>query len=60
MKRIKQISLDILVDENTDGCKLAEEVADFLEENGHEVLGTDFGGDMTDVYKNEYGYDIEE
>lgn len=58
MKRVKQISFDILVNENVDGCDFAEEVADFLEENGYKVLGAGFQEDMTDVYKNEYGLEI--
>lgn len=59
MKRVKQISFDILVDENVDGCDFAEEVADFLEANGYKVLGAGFQEDMTDVYENEYGYSME-
>lgn len=60
MKRVKQISLDILVDENVDGCELAEMIADFLEKNRYTILGAGFQEDMTDVYKNEYGYNMEE
>lgn len=59
MKKVKQISLDILVDENVDGCDFAEEVADFLEANGYTVLGAGFQEDMTDIYENEYGYSMD-
>ena len=51
MKRIKQISLDILVYNDVDGCELAEEIADFLEENGYGVIGAGFQEDMTDKYR---------
>lgn len=60
MKRVKQINLDIVVDESADGYNFAEEVADFLSQNGFDVLGADFQEDMTDVYKNEYGYDLDD
>ena len=59
MKKVKQISFDILVDENVDGCDFAEDVADFLEANGYVVLGAGFQEDMTEVYK-EYGYSMED
>lgn len=59
MKRVKQISFDILVDENIDGVDFAEEVADFLNANGYKVLGAGFQEDMTEVYKNEYGYSMD-
>lgn len=54
MKKVKQISFDILVDENVDGCDFAEEVADFLEANGYKVLGAGFQEDMTDEYIEHY------
>lgn len=57
MKRVKQISLDVLVDGNIDGCKLAEEIADFLEVNKYDVLVSEFQEDMTDIYKK-YGYSM--
>lgn len=50
MKRVKQISFDVLVNENIDGCDLAEEIADFLEANGYRVLGAGFQDDMTEEY----------
>ena len=59
MKEVKQIGLDILVDENINGSNLAEEVAHFLEENGYTVLGAMFHEDLTDVYRDEYGYSME-
>ena len=42
MKRVKQISFDILVDEGVDGMNLADEVSDFLEANGYRILGLVF------------------
>lgn len=50
MKRVKQISLNIVVYNDVDGCELAEEIADFLEENGYGVIGAEFQEDMTDKY----------
>ena len=54
MKRVKQISVDILVDENTDGCALAEMIARDLEAEGTVVLGSNFQDDLTALYKREY------
>ena len=54
MKEVKQIGLDILVDESINGSNLAEEVACFLEKNGYAVLGAMFHEDLTDVYRDEY------
>ena len=51
MKRVKQISFDILVDEGVDGMNLADEVADFLEANGYRILGTGFQEDVTEFYE---------
>ena len=59
MKRVKQISLDILVDDETDGCDLAEAISYCLAENGYNVLGAAFQEDMTEVYKNEYGHNMQ-
>lgn len=59
MKKVKQISFDILVDENVDGFDLAECVADFLEANGYRILGAGFQEDLTAIYKDEYGYSME-
>ena len=56
MRRIKQISFDVIVNENVDGYDLAEEIADFLSKNGYDVLGSSFQEDMTDLYKDVYGY----
>lgn len=59
MNKVKQISLDIVVDESTDGYELNEEVADVLENCGYIVLGSSFQDDMTDSYKNtEYDYNL--
>ena len=51
MKRVKQISFDILVDEDVDGMNLADEVSDFLEANGYRILGAGFQEDMTEFYE---------
>lgn len=52
MKRIKQISLDIAVDETVDGVELAEEIANCLEENGYYIAGSAFTEDLTKEYKD--------
>lgn len=52
MKRVKQVSLDVLVGAETDGEELAQEVADELERHGFVVLGAGFQCDLTDEYKN--------
>lgn len=54
MKRVKQISIDILVDDNTDGISLAEGVADTLKGEQFVVLGSGFQDDMTEVYMKCY------
>ena len=54
MKRVKQISFDILVNENIDGCNLAEEIADFLETYGYTIIGAGFQEDMTEYYEEHY------
>ena len=54
MKKVKQISVDILVDENTDGCVLAEQIAKDLESEGNIVLGSIFMDDLTELYKRDY------
>ena len=51
MKRVKQISFDILVDEGVDGMNLADEVSDFLEANGYRILGAGFQEDVTEFYE---------
>lgn len=53
-KRVKQISVDILVDEHADGCVLAEIVARDLEEAGNVVLGSCFIDDLTETYEKDY------
>ena len=54
MKKAKQISIDILVDDDIDGTNLAEEIAKMLEERMFIVLGCSFQGDMTETYKKSY------
>ena len=54
MKRVKQISVDIMVDGKVDGCELAEQIAKDLENEGHIVLGSAFQEDMTEEYKLYY------
>ena len=54
MKRVKQISIDILVDDDKDGCVLAEQIAKDLENEGHVVLGSAFQEDLTEEYKKGY------
>lgn len=54
MKRVKQISLDIVVGSETDGEELAETIANELERRGYRIVGAGFQDDMTDVYKEHY------
>jgi hypothetical protein len=54
MKRVKQISLDILVDDTVDGETLAYAVADVLELKQYNVVGYGFQGDLTKVYEELY------
>ncbi len=54
MKRVKQISLDIVVGSGADGEALAQEVANELVRRGFTVLGASFQDDMTDVYIEQY------
>lgn len=54
MKKVKQISIDILVDEDKDGCVLAEQIAKDLEAEGNIVLGSIFQADMTKLYERDY------
>jgi hypothetical protein len=51
-KRVKQISLDILIDESIDGEDLAQAIRTELEEYGLGlmVLGAGFQYDLTDDY----------
>lgn len=51
MKRVKQISLDVLVGPDTDGEELAQEVRAELERRGFTVLGAGFADDLTDLYR---------
>ena len=60
MKRVKQISLDILVGSETDGEELAEIVSNELERRGFRVVGAGFQDDMTDVYEEHYPKLLEE
>lgn len=60
MKRVKQISIDILVDDDKDGCVLAEQIAKDLEAEGNVVLGSSFQDDLTELYKRDYPNDYPE
>lgn len=57
MKKVKQISVDIMVDGNIDGCELAEQIARDLENEGNIVLGSSFQDDLTELYKRDYPND---
>ena len=52
-KRVKQISLDILIDESIDGEDLAQTIRTELEEHGLglTVLGAGFQCDLTKEYE---------
>jgi hypothetical protein len=54
MKKVKQISLDILVGPETDGEALAQTIANELVRRGFAVLGTGFQCDLTEVYESLY------
>ena len=54
MKRVKQISVDIMVDGKVDGCELAEQIAKDLEAEGNIVLGASFQDDLTELYIRDY------
>ena len=60
MKRVKQISLDIVVGPEVDGEELAQEIADELEMRGFTVLGASFQDDITETYKEYYPELLEE
>lgn len=60
MKRVKQISLDVLVDPEVDGNDLSEEIAKALEGLNFIVLGSDFNDDLTDIYKEYFPRMLEE
>ena len=53
MKRVKQISIDILVDDSIDGFNLAGEVDNALK-GQFIVLGCGFTEDLTEVYMEQY------
>ena len=52
-KRVVQISLDIVVGNDCDGCKLAEFVADELNMRGYTVVGAGFQEDVTEYYEEQ-------
>lgn len=54
MKRVKQISLDIMVGPDCDGEDLAQSAWEELERRGYTVLGAGFQDDMTEVYESLY------
>ena len=57
MKRVVQISIDIMVDDTVNGDSLAEEIAVVLENRQFDVLGACFSADLTEEYR-ECGYDL--
>lgn len=59
MKRILQISLDIVIEDTADG-DIANSIADLIEERNVPVLGAFFTGDFTDIYKERFGIDVNE
>ena len=60
MKRVKQISLDIVVGPDADGDALSQEVQIELERRGFTILGAAFQDDLTDVYSEHYPKLLEE
>lgn len=57
MKKVKQISLDILVDDNVDGVNLADEVVRMLGNMQFDIVAYVFNEDLTEDYM-EYRPDI--
>ena len=60
MKKVKQISLDILVDEDVDGNILSEKVEKELEAYGYTILGSMYQDDFTEIYERVYPDLLEE
>lgn len=59
MSKVKQITLDILTNDDVDGFKFAKYIEDVLNNNDLHVkdfyvVGSDFTEDLTDVYKKHY------
>ena len=54
MKKVKQISLDIVVSDSVDGYVLAEKVRSLLEQKGYKVVGAGFNYDATVDYIENY------
>ena len=54
MKRVKQISLDVLVGPEVDGESLALDIQVELERRGFRILGAAFQEDMTEIYEESY------
>ena len=53
-KRVLQISLDVLIGNECDGTKLAEQVDNELNCRGYRVVGSSFIDDMTECYEDDY------
>lgn len=51
--RVKQISIDIIVDENINGVNLAYEVEEYLKQK-YNVVGVQFNDDLTEIYEKDY------
>ena len=60
MKRVKQISLDVLVGPNADGDSLALDIQVELERRGFTILGAAFQDDLTEIYEEQYPQLLEE
>ena len=60
MKRVKQVSLDVVVGPNVDGEELAQEIRAELERRCFTVLGAGFQDDLTDLYKEHFPKMLEE
>jgi hypothetical protein len=54
MKRVKRISMDVLVDDTVDGVDLADEIADAMEEMQFVVIGCGFDDDLTEDYEEHF------
>ena len=49
MSRVKQITLDIVTDDEVDGYTLSNVIGKILNQHGMNVIGHDFSADLTDT-----------
>lgn len=54
MSKVKQITLDVVTDDNVDGYELSNMVEKILKQQGINVVGNDFTADLTETYDKFY------